>query len=164
MAQQIGRPDGGDMPTAVVRVTIDRDCVMSEADFRLGLERLTEQGFGLVGTEFARDPRAGREIRIRAEACTTNAITAIESACLSAFGVTPVLGAVTYISRGTDGDARGVLARFGVEGVVERDLDPSGEEIVTVTVSAESERRVPESRLHTALEAALNCEVRIVRE
>lgn len=150
------------MPTAVVRVIIDRDPARGEADFRQGLERLVSQGFELVGTEIVGDQRGGREIRILAEGYSASANAAIEEACLSAFGVPPVLGTVTFISRGTDGDARGVLARFGVEGVMERALDPSGEEIVTVTVPAESQRRVPESRLHTALEAALNCQVRIV--
>jgi hypothetical protein len=33
---------------------------------------------------------------------------------------------------------------------------------VVATISRADSRRVPESRLHTAFEAALNCEVRIV--
>ncbi len=79
--------------------------------------------------------------------------------CSTAFGVTAEQGVVTYISRGTDEDAHGVLQRFGFTGRVER--DPTDEDQVTVTLRTDQRRVVPESRLLTALEAALNCEVRI---
>jgi hypothetical protein len=48
-----------------------------------------------------------------------------------------------------------------VAGDVRREC-AAGEEIVIVTISAEAARKVPESRLRTALEAALNAEVQIV--
>lgn len=82
-------------------------------------------------------------------------------ACRAAFGTEPVLGVVTYVSRGTDDDARGVLRRFGLAGDVVRSVE-GDEDIVTVTVWAPDGRGVPEGRLHTALEAALNCEVRVL--
>lgn len=80
--------------------------------------------------------------------------------CEEAFGVSARLGPVTYISRGTDADAESVLARFDLVGRVQREIRDDGD-VVTVMVSAADMRRVPESRLHTAMEAALNAEVRI---
>jgi hypothetical protein len=83
------------------------------------------------------------------------------TACAGAFGTAPSIGAVTFISRGTAEDALGVVAGFAVRAQVER-VNENGEEIAVVTLAAADRRRVPESRLHTALEAALNCEVRLV--
>lgn len=80
--------------------------------------------------------------------------------CIEAFGVAARPGVVTYVSRGTDADAESVLARFDLDGRVRREAGEEGE-VVVVTVAAEDMRRVPESRLHTALEAALNAEVRV---
>jgi hypothetical protein len=81
--------------------------------------------------------------------------------CTKAFGTTPAAGVVTYISRGTDDDAYGVLARFGLSGDIERIPGDGGFDIVYVTLQKADLERVPESRIHTALEASLNCEVHI---
>ena len=81
--------------------------------------------------------------------------------CAEAFGVSVRPGPVTYVSRGTDADAESVLARFGLQGRIRREISDDDGDVVTVTVSSTDMRRVPESRLHTALEAALNAEVRI---
>lgn len=71
---------------------------------------------------------------------------------------------MTFVSRGTDDDAHGVLAGFGLTGEVERVLGDEGWDIVTVTLRKADLQRVPESRIHTALEASLNCEVHIRTE
>jgi hypothetical protein len=71
-------------------------------------------------------------------------------------------GAVTYISRGSDDDALGVLAGLGVTGRVTRTEGTEGWDVVHVEVPERELERVPESRVQTALEAALNCEVHIV--
>ena len=55
-----------------------------------------------------------------------------------------------------------MLAGFGLTGVIERIPGDEGWDIVTVTLDRNDLRRVPESRIHTALEASLNCEVRIL--
>jgi hypothetical protein len=83
------------------------------------------------------------------------------SLCARAFGTTPVPGVVTFISRGTDDDAHGVLAGFGLTGDIERVPDADGWDVVHVTLRRADLERVPESRVHTALEASLNCEVQI---
>ena len=81
--------------------------------------------------------------------------------CANAFGTEPTPGVVTYVSRGTEDDAHGVLAGFGVTGEIIRTPGDDGLDVVHVTMRKQDLDRVPESRIHTALEATLNCEVRI---
>ena len=81
--------------------------------------------------------------------------------CAKAFGTTPVPGVLTFISRGTDDDAHGVLAGLGLSGDIERVPTDDGWDVVHVTLRKADLERVPESRVHTALEASLNCEVHI---
>jgi hypothetical protein len=71
---------------------------------------------------------------------------------------------VTYLSRGTDDDAHGVLAGFGLTGRIQRSPGDDGFDVVYVTLRETDLERVPESRIHTALEASLNCEVHIRTE
>jgi hypothetical protein len=90
--------------------------------------------------------------------------TAVEL-CVKAFGgfgAEPAAGVLTFVSRGTDDDAQGVLSGLGLTGEIERIAGDGGWDVVTVTVRKEDLDRVPESRVQTALEASLNCEVRIV--
>jgi hypothetical protein len=81
--------------------------------------------------------------------------------CAKAFGTQPDAGVLTYLSRGTDDDAHGVLAGFGVTGEIERLPGGEGFDVVNVTLRKADLERIPESRIHTALEASLNCEVHI---
>jgi hypothetical protein len=81
--------------------------------------------------------------------------------CAKAFGTTPTPGVVTFVSRGTDEDAHGVLAGFGLTGEITRTPGGDGLDIVHVTLRRADLARIPESRIHTALEASLNCEVDI---
>ncbi|MGA9673858.1 MAG: hypothetical protein WBR28_00915, partial [Mycobacterium sp.] len=81
--------------------------------------------------------------------------------CAKAFNTKPVPGVVTFVSRGTDDDARGVLSAFGLTGEVVRTPGNDGFDIVHVTLREQDLERIPESRVHTALEASLNCEVHI---
>ena len=81
--------------------------------------------------------------------------------CAKAFGTAPEPGVLTYVSRGTDDDAHGVLAGFGLAGDIERLAGDDGFDIMYVTLRKADLERVPESRIHTALEASLNCEVHI---
>ncbi len=54
------------------------------------------------------------------------------------------------------------MAGLGLRGEIERTATENGWDIVRVTLLKSDLRRVPESRVHTALEASLNCEVHIV--
>lgn len=64
-------------------------------------------------------------------------------------------GVVTFVSRGTDDDAHGVLAGFGLTGDVSRSRADDGWDVVTVTLQKSDLARIPESG-STALEASLS--------
>jgi len=81
--------------------------------------------------------------------------------CANAFGTQAEPGVLTFISRGTDDDALGVLAGFGLTGDIERVPGDDGLDVIHVTLRKADLERIPESRVHTALEASLNCEVHI---
>ncbi len=149
------------MATAVIRIVVDADGVLTPGEYEAGIGRLAALGIEVIASPGDHLADRHREIEI-----ITDAIGRGRSArdyadlCASAFGLPAEPGVTTFISRGTDEDALGVLNRFGVAGEVTRET--AGEDdLVTVTIARAESRRVPESRLHTALEAALNCEVRI---
>ena len=107
-------------------------------------------------------PAGRREVQLLmvggdAEELTRHAV----ALCAKAFGTEPSPGVVTYVSRGTDEDAHGVLAGFGLVGEITRTAGDDGLDVVAVTLRKSDLDRVPESRIHTALEASLNCEVHI---
>ena len=154
------------MRTAVVRVNVDPESVLTPAQLGEGMEVLLglsdEIGAGVVENDLAAMPFSRREVELLIATDDVDAVkkTAIEL-CAKAFSTTPVPGVVTYVSRGTDDDARGVLAAFGLTGEIARTPGDDGFDIVYVTLREDDLERVPESRVHTALEASLNCEVHI---
>ncbi|MBT2275665.1 hypothetical protein [Rhodococcus qingshengii] len=149
------------MPTAVIRVVVDPTGLLCDDDYRGGLRRLRARGLDVVAApNLSVDPHR-HEIELIVDDGHRSTTDGYLAECRTAFGVEPVLGVITYVSRGTEDDARGVLARFGVSGTVARTIENS-EEVFTVSLSVDTSRRVAESHLHTALEAALNAEVRIV--
>ncbi|MGV9862305.1 hypothetical protein [Rhodococcus koreensis] len=149
------------MPTAVVRVHFDPDGALSEDRFRTGFDQLTRRGLDVLAVGAGRRSDGRREIEVLTEEPDDDRLADLVSTCSEAFGVPTELGVVTYVSRGTDDDAASVLRRFELDGEIHREI-VDDDEVVTVTLSGADARRVPESRLHTAMEAALNCEVRIV--
>jgi hypothetical protein len=54
-----------------------------------------------------------------------------------------------------------VLSAFGLSGDIVRTSGDDGFDIIDVTLREADLERIPESRIHTALEASLNCEVHI---
>jgi hypothetical protein len=70
---------------------------------------------------------------------------------------------MTHVSRGTDGDVRRVLAEYGPYGQISRSVRDAFD-VITVRLPHEQLRRVPESRVRTAIETSTNCEIRIVVE
>lgn len=148
------------MPTAVVRVIVDAS--LEPAQFADGIARLHERGLTLLEHSTRPSDSESTEIALLRDAeiadWTPEQAVAL---CQRVFNAPAELGVITYVSRGTDDDARSVLARFELSGDVRRDV-VDGEDVITVTVARDDMRRVPESRLHTALEAALNAEVQIV--
>ncbi len=154
------------MRTAVVRVNVDPASALTPAQLHEGMASLLglvgEVGAGVVDNNLATMPAARREVEVLiaaddVEAATQGAI----AMCTKAFGTAPVPGVVTFVSRGTDDDALGVLSAFGLTGEVTRIPGDDGYDIVHVTLRESDLDRIPESRVHTALEASLNCEVHI---
>jgi hypothetical protein len=154
------------MRTAVVRVNVDPASALTPAQLDEGMESLLgivgEVGAGVVDNNLATMPPGRREVEvlIAAEDIDAAKQTAIEL-CANAFSTVPVPGVVTFVSRGTDDDVHGVLSAFGLTGEVTRMPGDDGYDIVHVTLREEDLERIPESRVHTALEASLNCEVHI---
>jgi hypothetical protein len=154
------------MRTAVVRVNVDPDNALAPAQLTEGMAVLLERVGHLGGDVIRKDvgvmPDGRREVELLI-ACddAESAKRAAIELCTNAFATTPVPGVITFVSRGTDDDAHGVLAGFGLTAGVVRTPGDDGFDIVDVTLREADLERIPESRVHTALEAALNCEVRI---
>jgi hypothetical protein len=155
------------MRTAVVRVNVDPSGLLTAAQLDQGMSTLLglagEVGAEVVQTALAAMPARRREVQLLIVGSDADTVkqTALDL-CAKAFGTTPVTGVVTYVSRGTDDDAHGVLSGFGLTGQVRRSPGDDGFDVVYVTLRQADLERIPESRIHTALEASLNCEVHIL--
>lgn len=157
------------MRTAVVRVDVDPSGALTPAQLAEGvavLGTLAEQGgVTVVDNNLAAMPRGRREAEMLIGNTAPEDIGELKrdaiALCAKAFGTVPAIGVVTYVSRGTDDDAHGVLAGFGLRGQIDRTAGDEGYDILVVTLSKDDMARIPESRVHTALEASTNCEVHI---
>ena len=157
------------MRTAVVRVNVDPSGLLTPAQLDQGMSTLLgladEGGAEVVQSALAAMPALRREVQLLIVGSDADTVkqTALDL-CAKAFGTTPVAGVVTYVSRGTDDDAHGVLSGFGLTGQIRRSPGDDGFDVVYVTLRQADLERIPESRIHTALEASLNCEVHILTE
>jgi len=154
------------MRTAVVRVNVDPENALAPAQLAEGMAVL----LGLVGQvggdvilkDLGAMPAGRREVELLIACDDVDAAKQVAiDLCTTAFAATPVPGVVTFVSRGTDDDAHGVLSGFGLTGEIIRTPGDDGFDIVHVTLREADLERIPESRIHTALEASLNCEVHI---
>lgn len=154
------------MRTAVVRVGVDPAGELGAEQLSDGMATLrgllAERGAEVLDNQLAGLPAHRREVEVLIAGDDAPELQAIAiELCAKAFGTFPTAGVVTFVSRGTDEDVRGVLAGFGVSGDIVRSVDDEGWDVVTVTLDKADLTRIPESRIHTALEASLNCEVHI---
>jgi hypothetical protein len=149
------------MRTAVVRVVVDREGRLAPDEFDAGVRRLGGAGLKVIASPARHLPQRNRDVELVVEGFDEADAPTLLAACSEAFGIEAIAGVVTYTSRGTDEDARGILAAFGVSGRVERE-ETEEAEVLTVALTPAEAERVPEARLFTALQAALNCEVVIV--
>lgn len=155
------------MRTAVVRVNVDSAGLLTPAQLSQGMTALPkladDVGAQVVENDLTTMPVARREVQVLIAGNDVDAVKKVAvDLCAKAFGTTPVAGVVTYVSRGTDDDAQGVLSGFGLTGEIKRLPGDDGFDVVYVKLREADLERIPESRIHTALEASLNCEVRIV--
>lgn len=153
--------------TAVVRIDVDPAGVLTAAELITGMTALAElagaAGVEVIATDVAAMPVRRRLVHLLIPAADGDSVEQLGiKLCAKAFGTGPAAGVTTYVSRGTDDDARGVLAGFGLAGQIRRSVDADGLDVVYVTLAEADLARVPESRIQTALEAALNDEVRIL--
>jgi hypothetical protein len=149
----------------VVRIRVDPAGQLTGAqlaDAMINLRDLaTPAGVDVLENNLAAMPPGRREVEMLMVGEPDNLKATAVALCAKAFGTEPELGVLTYISRGTDDDAHGVLAGFGLTGDIERVPGDDGLDVIHVTLRKADLERIPESRIHTALEASLNCEVRI---
>lgn len=154
------------MRTAVVRVRVDPAGQLTGAQLTDGMANLRDlaspAGIDVLENNLAAMPAARREVEMLMVGAKPDELKATAVAlCAKAFGTQPEPGVLTYLSRGTDDDAHGVLAGFGLSGDIERVPGDDGLDVVHVTLRKADLERIPESRIQTALEASLNCEVHI---
>jgi hypothetical protein len=155
------------MRTAVIRVNVDPGGELAEAPLRERMAALSESakaaGIDIVNADIGSMPPRRRELEFLVTGDDAAAMQRFATdLCARTFRTTPSNGALTYISRGTDDDAAGILAGFGLTGEIVRSADDDGWDVVSVELAKADLERVPESRIQTALEASLNCEVRII--
>jgi hypothetical protein len=157
------------MRTAVVRVDVDPTAQLTAAQLMDGMAALVRladaAGVDVVEAELAAMPAGRRQVEVLIAGGEPDQLErAAVELCTNAFGsfgAMPTAGVLTYVSRGTDDDAHGVLAGLGLAGEIERVPGDEGWDVIHVTLHAADLERMPESRVHTALEASLNCEVHI---
>jgi hypothetical protein len=151
------------MRTAVIRVNLDPAGDLAADRLPLVVEALRHSGIEVLAPDFGQVPAHAREIELLVEGDDAPALRAwAEARCAEALGAPgPRAGAATFLSRGTDEDALGVVGAFGIRAELDRFWEDD-EEIAVFTITRADATHVAESRLRTALEAALNCEVRII--
>lgn len=160
-------PTIGGMRTAVIRVDVDPAGDLTPAEFGEKISALAsaaaESGMTVTAPEIDRLPPRRRDIHLLIDGADTAAMREhAVGICAEIFGPAVRPGPVTFVSRGTDDDAHGVLAGFGITGEIERTHDAAGFDTLTVRLAHTDLERIPESRIQTALEAATNAEVIIV--
>jgi hypothetical protein len=152
--------------TAVVRIRVDPAGRLTPAQLTDGMVSLRDlaapAGIDVLENNLAAMPAGRREVEMLMVGNEPEDLKAKAAAlCAKAFGTEPEPGVLTYVSRGTDDDAHGVLAGFGLAGDIERVPGDDGLDVIHVTLRKTDMDRIPESRVQTALEASLNCEVHI---
>ncbi len=151
------------MRTAVIRVNLDPAGDLPADRLSRAVEALRTAGIEVLAPDFSRVPPHAREIELLVEGDEPAELRSwAEARCAEVLGGPgPQARAATFLSRGTDEDALGVVRAFGISAELDRFWEEDGE-VAVFTIIRDDAAHVAESRLLTALEAALNCEVRIV--
>ncbi|MDR3665082.1 MAG: hypothetical protein P4L86_32645 [Mycobacterium sp.] len=155
------------MRTAVVRIKVDPAGALTADQLSAGMTELAALAgeARLIDNNLAALPPSRREVEILMDGTDPGRLQEIAigwcTQAFGAFGSSPERGVLTFVSHGTDDDAHGVLAGFGLTGQIDRVEGADGWDIIHVTLRKADLARIPESRIHTALEASTNCEVHI---
>jgi len=152
---------------AVVYVNLDPAGALSLAELEQVVADLEVRGCNLIVSDLELLPVSRREIELLITGEDIDGLrraaeaTCAESLARSELTGTPRATAVCFISRGTIEDALGILTAFGVETGSDT-VRLEGEDIAEVAIDRERLDRATPAKLQTALEAALNREVRFV--
>lgn len=149
----------------MVRLDVDPAGKLMPEHLAAGMATLRDlagqAGVDVVDADIAALPVGRRHVRLLITGAEKDVVDIGMRLCAKAFDTMPAPGVVTYLSRGTDDDVHGVLAGLGLSGQIVRTPGSDGLDVVHVTLVESDLQRVGESRIHTALEASLNCEVHI---
>lgn len=149
----------------MVRLDVDPAGKLMPEHLAAGMTTLRElagpAGVDVVDADIAAMPVGRRHVRLLITGLEADVVDIGMRLCANAFDTLPAAGVVTYLSRGTDEDVHGVLAGLGLSGDIARTPGSDGLDTVHVTLAELDLQRVGESRIHTVLEASLNCEVHI---
>lgn len=154
------------MRRAVVHVNLDPGGVLSTGQLRRAVAALREEGLEIIATELEKLPPTNREVELLCDGDEIDELRQrAESACAAALAssnrtVKPRVLAVSFISRGSYEDASGIVRAFRLESHVD-EIRFVADDVAVLVVSGEALRSSLLGKLHTALEAALNREVRI---
>ena len=139
------------MRTAVIRINVDPSGTLSDTDVEAGVAKVLagvdELGMRLVHPNLGSLPPNRRELQfLAAGEDPADLQRSARNLCRRAFDTEPAEGTTTYLSRGTDEDALGVLLAFGVTGDLSRASGADGWDVVTVRLA--EQRRVNVTRLN----------------
>lgn len=150
------------MRRAVVHVNLDPAGALNLAEVERGVAALRHAGFEVVATDLDKLPPTVREVEVLHYGDDAESLRQlVERACAEAVSVTPRAFAVSFISAGTREDALGIIRGFGLEPQL-RELRFEGDELAVLVLDGAALRRPRAAKLQTALEAALNREVRFI--
>ena len=136
------------MRTAVVRVQVDPAGGLTPAQLSDGMAALRalvdSADIEVLENNIAAMSAGRREVQMLMLGSDVEQLKRDAVAlCAKAFGTDPSPGVLTYVSRGTDEDAHGVLAGFGLAGEITRIPGDDGLDIVHVTLRKAVLDRVP---------------------
>jgi hypothetical protein len=139
---------------------------MTVAQLKRAVAALRREGSEIIATDLEKLPPTKREIELLHDGDEVDELRQLaEAACAAALGrshpsVKPRAVAVSFISHGRSEDAMGIIRAFGLERHVE-EIRFVEEDVAVVVISGEALQCSASETLQTALEAALNREVRL---
>ena len=146
------------MRTAVIRVNLDPAGDLAADRLARVVQALRGSGIEVLAPDFGQVPAHAREIELLVEGDDPPALRAwAEARCAEALDSEaldsgargapgPRAGAATFLSRGTDEDALGVVLAFGISARLDR-FWADDEEIAVFTITRDDATHVAESRL-----------------
>jgi hypothetical protein len=154
------------MRRAVLHVNLDHGGVVPIAELAGAIEHLRRCGFIVIDTDLDRLPRDRREVEVHCDGDDVKELRErVHDACVAALAAagcptTPRVLAVSFVSSGSDEDAWGVVRAFGLDQHV-AEIRLLDDDVAVLIGSTEILRSGALGKLHTALEATLNREVRL---